>query len=129
MTHDPQDPTSTARLIAATLSDLADLMQKEGRLARAELVEKAGAGVRSAVCLGVAAIFAFVAFLVAVAGVVFVVASFGLAMQWSCFIVAAALIILAIVLLLVARARAGLTPERFLAQVRKDVRIAKEQAR
>ena len=129
MTHEPFERSATLRLIATAFSDLADLLRKEIALASAEISERISATIRGAVLFAVAGVLAFIGVLIAAAGVVLVIASTGLALFWSCFIVAAALLILAGVLALVGKGSIGLTPHRSLRQVQKDISIAKEPAR
>ena len=129
MTHDSLHSTSTVRLIASAFADLTDLVRKEMQLARAEMAAKVSATVRASVWMAVAALLGLIALLVVVEGVIFLIASFGLALFWSCFIVAAALLVIAAIILVAAKAGLGLTPSRTIAQVQKDVRTAKGQMR
>lgn len=130
MTHEPHGRASAIDLLASTFSDLADLVQKEIRLARAEATEKIMSGVRASALFAIAGFLGLVALLFVLEGIVFVLAAFGLAMYWSCFVVAVAIAVIAAGLVFYARKRgAGLFPERTVGQVREDIRTAKEQLR
>ena len=127
MTNDSFQKTSAVRLIASAFSDFADLLRKEIRLARAEMTQNVAATVRAGVWMAVAGLLGLIALLVAVEGVVLLIASFGLALFWSCFAVAAALVVIAAVIYFVARAGSGLKPRRSLAQLNKSVRTVSER--
>ena len=109
--------------------DLADLVQKEIRLARVELSEKLTLKFRAGIWIGVAAGVGFLAVLVVLQGVIFGIASFGIALHWSCLIVAAALALIAAIAYAIghAGAKEDLTPSRTLHQVKQDIATAKEQ--
>ena len=73
------------------LADLADLVQKEMQLAKAEITEKIASRLRASVWMAAAALLGFIAALLIVQAAVFAIASFGLALHWSCLLVAAIL--------------------------------------
>jgi len=112
------------------VTDLADLMQKEMQLARAELSEKLSISIRAGVWMSAAAVLAITSvFLIVQASVLGLSAATGIALHWSCLIVAA---------VLAAAAGAGfskgradvpeqLTPDRAINQVKQDISVAKEQ--
>ena len=112
------------------VTDLADLMQKEMQLARAELSEKLSISIRAGVWMSAAAVLAVASgFLIVQASVLGLSAATGVALHWSCLIVAA---------VLAAAAGAGfskgradvpeqLTPDRAINQVKQDISVAKEQ--
>ena len=130
MTHEPFDARSTIDLITAALRDFSGLMRKELELARAELTEKAMAAVRASVLVAIAGFCGAIATMLIAWGVVYAIAATGLALYWSCFIVAAGLAVVAGALVLLARSRGGaLVPHRTVGQIREDVRVAKEHLR
>jgi hypothetical protein len=112
------------------VTDLADLMQKEMQLARAELSEKLSISIRAGVWMSAAAVLAVASgFLIVQASVLGLSAATGIPLHWSCLIVAA---------VLAAAAGAGfskgradvpeqLTPDRAINQVKQDISVAKEQ--
>jgi hypothetical protein len=129
MTHDFGERSQAFSLISSVLADVGELVRKEARLAVAEMQQRAAATVGAAVCLAVGGVFAFVALMVAAAGLVFLIARTGLPLFGSCFIVAGGSLVIAVALMLVARARIGLTPRRTIAQFEKDAALVKDQAR
>lgn len=118
------------RAIADVFGDLAELVQREVRLARAELSDKLSTKVRAVVWLAGAAFLVFFAILFGLAGLALgLSAAFGLALHWSCLIVAAGLLVLAVLIFLLAwsDAREDITPSRTLQQIQKDFAAVKEQ--
>src|SRR4029453_3803260 len=81
-------PNSFSKVI----TDLADLMQKEMRLVQAELSEKLSISIRAGVWMSVGAVLAIASgFLIVQASVLRLSAATGIALHWSCLIVAAVL--------------------------------------
>jgi len=76
------------RAASDVLMDLADLVQKELRLARAELSAKLTTKLRAGIWVSIAAGCALVAVLFAAEGVVIWITNFGIALHLSCLIVA-----------------------------------------
>ncbi|MGA6976029.1 MAG: phage holin family protein [Pseudolabrys sp.] len=122
--------SSLPNAFSKVVTDLADLMQKEMQLARAELSEKLSISIRAGVWMSAAAVLAITSvFLIVQASVLGLSAATGVALHWSCLIVAA---------VLAAAAGAGfskgradvpeqLTPDRAINQVKQDIAVAKEQ--
>ena len=122
--------SSLPNAFSKVVTDLADLMQKEMQLARAELSEKLSISIRAGVWMSAAAVLAIASgFLIVQASVLGLSAATGVALHWSCLIVAA---------VLAAAAGAGfskgradvpeqLTPDRAINQVKQDIAVAKEQ--
>ena len=122
--------SSLPHAFSKVVTDLADLMQKEMQLARAELSEKLSISIRAGVWMSVAAVLAVMGGLLIVQAIVLgLSAATGIALHWSCLIVAA---------VLAAAAGAGfskgradvpeqLTPDRAINQVKQDLAVAKEQ--
>ena len=122
--------SSLPNAFSRVITDLADLMQNELRLARAELSEKLSIPIRAGVWMSVAAVFAIVATLLVVqACVLGLSGATGIALHWSSLIVAA---------LLAAGGGAAfakgkadvpekLAPDRAINQVKQDIAVAKEQ--
>jgi hypothetical protein len=115
--------------VSDVVGDLADLLQKEIRLARAELSAKLSTKLRAGGWMAAAAGLGLAAFLAAVEAAIFAIASFGIAMHWSCLIVAVVLAAAAAVAYSTgqADAREELTPTRTIRQVKRDIATAKEQ--
>jgi hypothetical protein len=125
---EPMHP-SLPDAISRVVSDLADLMQKEMRLAKAEIANKISLSVRAGVWMSAAAVIAVIALLLLVQACVFgLSAATGLALHWSSLIVAG--ILGAIAAASFAKAKAGtpeLSPDRAIHQVKQDIAAAKEQ--
>jgi hypothetical protein len=127
-----EDPDS--RSLAALISDLAQqvtgLLQTEGKLLRAEMAEKltkAGAGavevLGGAICL-------LAALIVLLQALVIALADAGLGAGWSSLLVGVLVAILGVVLLRTGSASlnpSDLTPDRTQDQLKRDVRVVKEQ--
>jgi hypothetical protein len=117
------------RALSDVVADLADLFQKELRLAKAELSEKLSIKAWAGVWMATAAFFALLAVILVVQAAVFAVATFGFAMHWSCLIVGAGLAAVGAAAFAKGRADAAedLMPNRTIHQVKQDIAIAKEQ--
>ena len=117
------------RILSTVVGDLADLVQKELRLARTEIVDKLGTKLQASIWMAAAGVLGFVTLLLLVQAGVFAIASFGVALHWSCLIVAAAIALLAVVAFLKGRsgAQEALTPTRTINQIKRDISTAKEQ--
>jgi uncharacterized membrane protein YqjE len=89
MAHDALRNSGLVRGLTDLLADLSDLVQKEIRLARAELAEKISARLQASVWLIAASVLGLITALLIVEGLVLAIASYGLALHWSCLLVAA----------------------------------------
>ena len=121
--------TMVARAIADLMGDLSDLVQKEIRLARAEITQKISTKIEAGVWFGVAGFLGFIALLLIIEAIVFGIASQGLALHWACLIVAVALAAAGGAAFYYGRAsaRESLVPTRSVRQINEDLRTAKEQ--
>jgi uncharacterized membrane protein YqjE len=117
------------RVLADVIADIADLVQKEMRLARTELSEKLASKLRAGLWMGIAGGLGLVAFLLVIEGIVFGIATLGIALHWACLIVAAVLAAAAAGFYAkgAAQAREELTPSRTIRQIKQDIATAKEQ--
>jgi len=118
------------RALSHVVADLADLFQKEIRLARAELSEKLSLKIQAGVWMAAAAALGIVTLLVLVQAAIFGIASaFGIALHWSCLAVAGLLAVMAAAAYSKGRADAKeeLSPTRTIYQVKQDIATAKEQ--
>jgi Putative Actinobacterial Holin-X, holin superfamily III len=125
-----EQSSSLPNAFSKVITDLADLMQKEVRLARAELSEKLSISIRAGVWMSVAAVLAIVGGLLTVQAIVLgLSAATGIALHWSCLIVAAVLATTAGTAF--AKGKADVpdqfTPDRAINQVKQDIAVAKEQ--
>jgi putative superfamily III holin-X len=122
--------TSLPEAFSKVVTDLADLIQKEMRLARGELSAKLSIGIRAGAWMFVAAFLATMAALLVVqACVLGLAAATGLALHWSSLIVAAVLGVLAAAAFIKGKADVPdqLAPDRAISQVKRDIEVAKEQ--
>jgi fatty acid desaturase len=122
--------SSLPNSFSKVVTDLADLMQKEMRLAQAELSEKLSISIRAGVWMSAAAVLAIVGvFLIVQAIVLGLSTATGIALHWSCLIVAAVLAGAAGAAFAKGRADVPhqLTPDRAINQVKQDLAVAKEQ--
>jgi hypothetical protein len=129
MAHDSLRDSALVRAVTDLMADLSDLVQKEIRLARAEIAHKLTIRLRAGAWMAVAGLLAVTAFLLIVEGVVFALVSAGFAIAWSCLIVAALLVALAAFTFYVGRARVAdnFTPMRTVRQFNEIMKTAKEQ--
>ena len=127
---EPRDAT----LIGAAsdlLAAFSDLVRKELRLANAEMSQKLNQRLRAIVWMAAAAILGLLAVLLVVEGAVFALASAGLALHWSCLLVAAILAALAAIAFYAGKGGTfgDLSPDRTVRQFNEAVRSAREQLR
>jgi Putative Actinobacterial Holin-X, holin superfamily III len=115
--------------LSEVVADLADLFQKELRLAKAEISAKIATKLSAGIWMSAAAVVALLAVFIVVQAIIFAIASYGIAMHWSCLIVAAGLAAIAGIAFLKGRADAQeeLTPGRTIHQIKRDISSAKEQ--
>jgi hypothetical protein len=129
MVHDSLRDSGLVRAVTDLLADLSDLVQKEIRLARAEVSEKISAKLQGGGWMAGAGILALIALLLLIEAAVFAIASFGLALYWACLLVAAIIAAAAAALFYHGRSLAEqkLLPTRSVRQLKQDIEIAKEQ--
>jgi len=124
--------TALVGAFSDVVGDFADLLQKELRLAKAELSAKLSAKLRAGVWMSVAALLGVFAALVLIEAAVFAIAAYGIALHWSCLMVAAVLAVLGAAAYAKgssADAHEEITPTRTLHQIKQDIATAKEQLR
>jgi putative superfamily III holin-X len=116
-------------MVSNVVADLADLFQKEIRLGRAEISDKITTKLQAGVWMSAAGVLALIAGLLVVQAVVVGIASYGIALHWSCLIVAGVLAAFAVMLFFKGRfdAKGELAPTRAINQVKQDIATAKEQ--
>ena len=121
--------SSLSHTLSNFLADLTDLIQKEIRLARAEVSEKIGTRLRAVVWMATASVLALVTVLFVLEGFVFALIGWGLSPYLSSFLVAAVLAVLTLILFSYGRSLLAedLLPSRTARQLNQDVKTAKEQ--
>jgi uncharacterized protein YacL len=128
MAHDLRN-SGLVQALSDLLGDLADLLRKELQLAKTEITEKIVSRLRASVWMVVAGVLGMVAALLLVEAAVFAIASLGIALHWSCLIVAAVLAAAAAAAFFQGRSEAQdeLLPTRTARQISQDIRTVKEQ--
>jgi len=129
MAHDSLRDSALVRAVTDLMADLSDLVQKEVRLARAEIAYKMTIRLQAGAWFAVAGLLGMAAFLLIVEGVVLTLVSAGFALHWSCFAVAALLVAFAAFAFYFGRAHGSgeLTPTRTARQFNEIMKTAKEQ--
>jgi hypothetical protein len=128
MAYEQLKNTTLPRTLSDVMADVADLFQKEIRLARAEMGAKVAGKVQGSVWVAVAGVIGLLAALLLVEAIALGIASAGLALHWSFLIVAGVLAFLAALAFLKGRAdlREEIVPARSLRNIQDDIAIAKE---
>jgi putative superfamily III holin-X len=129
MTTDRLKASPLPRALSDVVADVADLVQKELRLARAEIGEKLSNKLRAGAWMLTAAATALIAFLMLIEGVALWISTFGISLYASHWLIGAALAVMSALAYLAGRADAqeGLAPERTIQQVNRDMRETKER--
>jgi O-antigen ligase len=129
MTHETYGRVSATSLIADTFNDLSDLLRKEMRLASAEMSNAVTTGIRASVMMAVGGAFLLMALLLALGGLVLVLALYGFPLHVASFIVAGGLAVVGLILVFYARAQMRadkLAPARSASQLREALQTARE---
>ncbi len=131
MAHDALRDTALVRALTDLMADLSDLAHKELRLARAEITQKLTVRLRAVAWFALAGLLGLVVSLLIVEGVVLALASRGLPLHWSCFLVAAILAAAAALAFYVGRVGSAenIAPTRSVRQFTEAIRTAKEHLR
>jgi len=121
--------SALVRTFTDLMEALPDLISKEVRLAQAEFGEKIKSGAKASAWMGVAGLLGVISFCVLVEALIFGIASSGLALHWSCVIVAALLGALAAASFFFGRSTMPdtLVPARSVREVGQDIRTIKEE--
>ena len=129
MTYERIRASALPQAFSDVVSDVADLFQKELRLAGAEVSAKIAAKLHAGIWLSTAGLLGLLALLACLEGVILLIASYGLALHSASFIVAAVLAAAAGLFVLRGRsdARETMVPTRAVHQIKKDISTAKEQ--
>jgi hypothetical protein len=128
MAHEPSY-TAFLQTVANLVGDMADLVQKEIALARAEITAKVTQRIESIAWFAVAGVLGFVVLLLLAQACVFGLIAAGLAPAFAALAVAVAIAILAGAAFAYGRssARDSALPQRSLHQINEDIRTVKEQ--
>lgn len=117
------------RALSDVLADIADLFQKELRLARAELSAKLATKLRAGIWLSSAAVLGLITAILLVQALVVWITTFGIALHAACLLVAALMAAAAALAYYMGRAdaREELLPKRTVHQLNEDLETTKEQ--
>jgi hypothetical protein len=122
MAHDRLKNATLPQALSEVVADLADLFQKELRLAKAEISAKISTKLSAGIWMSAAGVLALMAGFIVLQAIIFAIASYGM-------IVAGGLAAFAAIAFLKGRAdaREDLTPGRTINQIKQDISTAKEQ--
>jgi uncharacterized membrane protein YccF (DUF307 family) len=129
MAHDRLANSDLIHALGDLLGDLSDLVQKEIRLAKAEVTEKISSKLQAGVWMIVAGFFVLLTAVLVVEAAVFALAHLGLPLYWACLLVAAVIGTAGAASFYHGRSLAEeeLAPRRVLGQIAEDIKTAKEQ--
>ena len=110
-------------------ADVSDLLQKEIRLARAEVTAAISGKVQAGIWMAAAGLLGFIALLLLIQAIVFGIASLGLGVHWASLIVAVVLAAAAAGAFFYGRslAQEPLAPNRTIRQIHEDIGAVREQ--
>ena len=123
--------TRLIRAVTDLGADLADLVQKELRLARSEIVQKLTLGLQAGAWFAIAAALGFFAVVLILEALVFGIAAAGVPLWGSCLMVAFVLSVVAAVAFHYARRQSSqdMTPVRSARQFTRAIGTVREQLR
>lgn len=129
MAYERLKQTALPQALADVVADVADLFQKEFRFAREEISSKLASKLQASVWMSIGIAVGLIAVILVAQALVFGIASYGIAIHWSCLIVSGILLVVAAMFFFKGRADAkgDLLPTQTLRQIRRDISVAKEQ--
>jgi TRAP-type C4-dicarboxylate transport system permease small subunit len=129
MAHEQLKNSTLPRAFSDVVADLADLFQKEMRLAHAELSAKLSTKLQAGIWLSAAAVLGLITIILVAQALVIGIATFGIPMHWSYLIVAGVMATAGAFAYYRGRADAQeeLTPTRTIHQIKQDIATTKEQ--
>lgn len=116
-------------LISDLLGDFNELVQKEIALAKGEIQENLSNKISGAVWIAIGGVILLLGAIVALAGLVLFVGTFGIPLHWSAFAVAAGVIVIGLIVAMSGKSKleGDLMPTRSIRQVGEDIKTVKEQ--
>lgn len=118
--------TRFTRTLGAVFADVGLLLRQELELAKDELSCTLSEQARGAAYFAAAAVFCLVAILIFCASAIAMLIERGMRPSIACLVVAAAISLLALVSITVARSKSKAAPYRTMDNLRRDVEAAKE---
>ena len=128
--YDTVRQSELVRAIPELLANLSDLVQKELRLARAELNRGLLGGVRAGIWMAVAGVLGLIAIVLIAEAIVFGIAAIGIPLHWSSLIVAVLFGAAAGIAFLIGRRSVpseDLAATRTVRQLNETIKTTKEQ--
>jgi len=129
MSPEPLKESTLFRTVSDLVGDLADLFQKEIRLAKVEITASLNAKLHAGVWMIVAGVCVFFSVIFVLQAIVFVLIAAGLQAYWACLITAVATAGAGTLAFYRGRSDAArsMAPQRTMNQIREDIKTAKEQ--
>jgi hypothetical protein len=129
MEREPLKDSTLLTAITGLVEDLADLFQKELRLAKAEVSAKLSLKLQAGFWMAAAGLLGFLAVLLLLQTIVFALIALGLEPYWACLLVAGLLAVAAAGAFYKGRADTAqsVVPQRTIRQIKEDVKVTKEQ--
>jgi uncharacterized membrane protein YgcG len=117
------------RGLSDLVDDVADLFQKELRLAKAEIAQNISQKLNAGVWMTAAGVLALLSALLVLQAIVFGLIAAGLAPHWACLIVAIVLAAAGAAAFYKGRAdaKADMMPDRTISQIKEDIKVTREQ--
>ena len=114
MAHERFNQPSLPEALSGVVSDLAELFQKEVRLARAELSSNISTKIRGGIWLGIAGLLGLLALILILGALVAWIVTFGVSLHLAFLIVAAGVAVIAVLAYYAGRseARAEIVPRK-----------------
>lgn len=128
MQRDLKD-SALVRGLSDLVDDVADLFQKEVKLAKAEIAQNISQKLNAGVWMISAAVLALLAVLLLLQAIVFGLIAAGMAPHWACLIVAVVLAVGGAAAFYKGRAdaKAEMMPDRTIGQIKQDIKVTREQ--
>jgi uncharacterized membrane protein YqjE len=129
MAHEPLKESALLTAVTGLAENLADLFQKELRLAKAELSANLSLKLQAGFWMMGAGLLAFLAVLLLLQTIVFALIAMGWQPHWACLFVAGLLAVAAAGAFYKGRADTAksIAPKRSIRQIKEDVKVTKEQ--
>lgn len=118
-------------ILSALFADLGVLIRKEIALGQEEVKAKVARTMSGLIWVAVGAVLLLGAMFAAIAGLIYLLASYGYTLHASAFLVALGLAIIGVALMLMSKSAltSGLFPSRTADNISRDIRTIKEHAR
>jgi len=129
MSTEPLKESTLFRTVSDLVGDLADLFQKEIRLAKVEITASLNAKLHAGAWMIAAGVCALFTVILVLQAIVFALMAAGLQAYWACLITAAATAGAGAVAFYRGRSDAAksISPRRTMNQIREDIETVKEQ--